>query len=114
MKDWRCDLTALSHVYNLYFVAVDDQIYVYEPGFPDQKLGAPMAVLDVPRSGLGSSSGIDTVNPHSVTRILVDFLGKEEVLLCTCDDGDVAGWWVVDIVSCVLISDTAFFCLHVW
>jgi hypothetical protein len=112
MKDWRCDLTALSHVYNLYFVAVNEQIYVYEPGFPDQKLGAPVTILDVPKTGRGSPAGIDGANPHSVTRILVDFLGTEEVLLCTCDDGDVAGWWMGDIVSHVFVFELTFFCLH--
>src|SRR4051812_14990343 len=36
MKDWRCELTALSQLYNLYFIACNDTILVYQPDFPDQ------------------------------------------------------------------------------
>lgn len=99
MKRWRCDLTALSHVYNLYFVACNDEIWVYEPSFPLQTLGEPAWILTVPASGVPAPPGIDDVDPHSITRICVDFLGNEEVILCTCDDGDMAGWRVREIVS---------------
>ena len=41
--------------------------------------------------------GIDDIDPHSITRLHVDYLGREEVLLVTCDDGDVVGYRVPEI-----------------
>lgn len=99
IKHWRCNLSALSHVYNLYFLACNDEIYVYAPLFPDQHLDQPSLILAVPRTGLETMPGIDLSEPHSVTRLHVDYLGNTEVLLVTCDDGDVVGWRVTEIVS---------------
>jgi hypothetical protein len=99
IKHWRCDLTALSHLYNIYFVACTEEIYVYCPSFPFQDLGDPVRILEIPRSQLPTPPGIDFEHTHSVTRICVDYLGNAEVLLATCDDGDVVGWRVADIVS---------------
>lgn len=58
-------------------------------------------MLEVPRSPKpqGVPYGIDYQDPHSVTRVLVDWFGDEEVLVCACDDGDVVAWWVGEIVS---------------
>jgi hypothetical protein len=36
-----------------------------------------------------------------VTRVCVEYLGNTEVLLVTCDDGDVVGWRVGQIVGIV-------------
>lgn len=99
IKHWRCDLTALSHVYNLYFVACNEDIYIFSPSFPSQDLGEAVRILQVPSLGLPTPPGIDTSDPHSVTRICVDYLGNTEVLLITCDDGDVVGCRVGEIVS---------------
>ncbi|KAF1844902.1 uncharacterized protein K460DRAFT_100437 [Cucurbitaria berberidis CBS 394.84] len=93
IKPWRCDLTALSQLYNLYFLACNDTIHVYQPSFPSQKLSKePELVLHPPISNFATGSGVDPQDPHSITRILVDYLGREEVLLATCDDGDVVGY----------------------
>ncbi|KAL5420313.1 hypothetical protein PMIN03_000139 [Paraphaeosphaeria minitans] len=97
VKHWRCDLTALSHVYNLYFVACNEEIYVYSPSFPSQNLGDPAQTFKVPKTGLPTPPGIDLEHAHSITRICVDYLGNTEVLLVTCDDGDVVVWRVGDI-----------------
>jgi len=98
MKGWRCELTALSHLYNLYFIACNDTILVYQPEFPDQNLALePPLVLHPPVSSQGLEPGIDPDDPHSITRLLVDFLGNDEVLLATCDDGDVVGYRIAEI-----------------
>ncbi|KAL6708257.1 hypothetical protein ACN47E_003181 [Coniothyrium glycines] len=96
MKAWRCELTALSQLYNLFFVACSDTVYVYQPRFPSQELEDEPALVLTPPVTLeaGSASGIDENDPHSITRILVAYLGTEEVLLMTCDDGDVIGYRV--------------------
>ena len=88
-------MTALSRTHNLYFVACDDTIHVYQPSFPDQRLSDEAElILHPPVSYPNLEPGIDLDNPHSITRILVDYLGQEEVLLVTCDDGDVVGYRV--------------------
>jgi hypothetical protein len=89
LRGWRCNLTALSHQYNLYFLASVDVVHVYQPTFPDQNLSSEAElVLHPPRSG-AIGYGIDPSNPHSITHILVDYLGNEEILFLACDDGDV-------------------------
>jgi hypothetical protein len=89
MKSWRCDLTALSQLYNLYFVACNDKLLVYQPEFPDQTFASePKLILEPPATSPYLYPGIDDEDPHSITRILVESLGNEEILLGTCDDGD--------------------------
>jgi hypothetical protein len=98
MKAWRCDLTALSQLYNLYFVACNDTIRVYQPEFPDQTFAfEPSLVLHPPISSPNLHFGVDHVDPHSITRLIVEYLGNDEVLLATCDDGDVVGYRVEDV-----------------
>ncbi|KAF2202313.1 hypothetical protein GQ43DRAFT_462479 [Delitschia confertaspora ATCC 74209] len=95
LKEWRCNLTALSQVYNLYFLAVADELYVYQPNFPDQFLAdEPELIVKPPvsRPNLTPHPGIDRQCPHSITRLHVDFLGNEEIILIACDDGDVAAY----------------------
>ncbi|OAG17414.1 mitochondrial carrier [Alternaria alternata] len=97
LRGWRCDLTALSHRYNLYFLASVDEVHVYQPSFPDQNLPSEAElVLHPPKTGV-VGQGIDPSNPHSITRILVDYLGSEEILLLACDDGDVIGYRIQEI-----------------
>ncbi|KAH7411550.1 hypothetical protein DE146DRAFT_602236 [Phaeosphaeria sp. MPI-PUGE-AT-0046c] len=97
MKAWRCDLTALSQLHNLYFVACNDSILVHQPEFPDQNLSEPKFILQPPVSAPNLEPYIDDEDPHSITRILVDYLGNDEILLVTCDDGDVIGYRVEEI-----------------
>ena len=102
--------TALSQVYNLYFIACVDTIHVYQPSFPDQKLsGRPDLILRPPKSRPGLRGTIDPPNPHSITHLIVDFLGTEEILLVSCDDGDVVGYHIHLIQQAIetqLVSDT--------
>lgn len=90
-------MTALSQRYNLYFLACNDTVHVYQPKFPDQEIAAEPELILYPPTSPQTGSGIDYQDPHSVTRILVDYLGCEEVLLVACDDGDVAGYRIEEI-----------------
>lgn len=127
VKAWRCDLTALSKLYNIYFLACNDAIYVYRPSFPDQNLpNEPDLILHPPISTqIDSEGGIDAQDPHSINRIVIDFLGHEEILLAACDDGDVVGYRVkeiqrtlaervlsLDVDSDVALEDTPRVFLH--
>ncbi|KAF2268976.1 hypothetical protein CC78DRAFT_575524 [Lojkania enalia] len=98
LKEWRCDLTALSRVYNLYFVAYSDIIHVYQPSFPDQRLlDRPALTLHPPVSSPDLDYVLDPECPHSINRLHLDFLGRDEILLAACDDGDVIGYSVPQI-----------------
>ncbi|KAF2097448.1 hypothetical protein NA57DRAFT_58034 [Rhizodiscina lignyota] len=93
ISKWRANLSALSQVYNLYFICCGSNIQVYEPSFPKQKLSdTPVLILQPEPSAPNLSGYIDRHNSHSITRLLVDFLGSEEIVLVTCDDGDVIGY----------------------
>lgn len=67
-------------------------MHVYQPGFPSQKLNTnPDLILHPPETG-HRGLGIDPSEPHSINRILVEYLGNDEILLVACDDGDVVGY----------------------
>ncbi|KAF9701811.1 hypothetical protein EKO04_000437 [Ascochyta lentis] len=98
VKAWRCDLTALSRSHNFYFVACNDTIHVYQPKFPDQSIpGEPELILHPPVSSPYLQPGIDYEDSHSITRLHVDYLGQDEIILITCDDGDVIGYRTEEI-----------------
>lgn len=82
-------------MHNLYFICSGAEIHVYEPSFPDQKLsGVPSLILQPAPSAPNLEGHIDRTEPQSITRLLVDFLGNEEVALITCDNGDAIGYRV--------------------
>lgn len=91
---WRCNLTALSQCYNVYFCAYADSIYVYEPQFPSQSLGEADFVLKLPRSNPPRPGYINARIPHGVNHLIVSDLGTEEVLVIACDDGDVLAYHI--------------------
>ncbi|CAA9963656.1 CRT10 domain containing protein [Pyrenophora teres f. maculata] len=96
IREWRCDLTALSKLYNIYIVASSDVIHVYQPNFPDQSLSEPKLVIHPPSTGQ-TGPGIFADNHRTINRILVGYLGNEEILLLARDDGDVAGYRTEEI-----------------
>jgi len=98
LRSWRCNLTALSHVYNLYFVAYNDTVHVHQPHFPDQNLSTtPALIIKPPVSRPGLPHYLDPQTPHSINRLQADYLGHKEILLLCCDDGDVIGYSVSHI-----------------
>ena len=54
-------------------------------------------VMKMPRA----EGYIDRNNPHTINAILVDDLGRDEVLLLVTDSGNVCGYHVEAIYSCL-------------
>ncbi|KAI9779494.1 MAG: hypothetical protein M1835_004681 [Candelina submexicana] len=100
---WRNNLTGLSQVWNLYFVAHQDRIHVYQPQYPTQRISCqPTLVLCLPVSRPGQHGYIDDHDyPHAVNNLLVAHLGEQEVLACVCDDGDVVVYHTRAIIEAV-------------
>ncbi|KAL2871351.1 uncharacterized protein BJX67DRAFT_342048 [Aspergillus lucknowensis] len=97
---WRCNLTALSQRRNLLFVACSELIYVWEPAGGSQTLGPKPEMIITPVIKEPRGQGyIQPAFPHEVNSILVDDLGREEVLLLVTDSGNVCGYRVEAIFS---------------
>ncbi|GES62920.1 pyridine nucleotide-disulfide oxidoreductase family protein [Aspergillus terreus] len=92
--------TALSQRRNLLFVAYSHQIYVWEPAGSFQTLGSKPEMKITPVMKEPHSDGyISPATPHAINNILVDDLGREEVLLLVTDSGNVCGYRVEAIYS---------------
>ena len=77
----------------MYLVAYIDQIHIYAPQFPSQVLSSrPELVLNLPASRPGLSGYLDPSNPHAVNHLVVGDLGEEEIVVASCDDGDVIAY----------------------
>ncbi|KAL4939573.1 hypothetical protein BDV06DRAFT_198598 [Aspergillus oleicola] len=99
-SSWRCNVTALSQRRNLLFVACGHQIYVWEPAGGSQTLGLkPEMVITPVMKDPGAEGYIMPTSPHDINSILVDDLGREEVLLLVTDSGNVCGYRVEAIFS---------------
>ncbi|KAL1970275.1 hypothetical protein VTN77DRAFT_5435 [Rasamsonia byssochlamydoides] len=97
---WRNNLTALSQRRNLLFVAYSHQIYVWEPSGPWQVLGSTPGMIITPVMKEPDAEGyISREFPHAINNILVDDLGRDEVLLLATDSGNVCGYHVESIFS---------------
>ncbi|KAL4884051.1 hypothetical protein BJY04DRAFT_183851 [Aspergillus karnatakaensis] len=98
--NWRCNLTALSQRRNLFFTACSHQISVWEPAGSSQTLGSrpEMIITPVMKEPHGEAY-IRPTSPHEINSILVDDLGREEVLLLVTDSGNVCGYRVEAICS---------------
>lgn len=97
---WRNNLIALSQRRNLLFVAYSHQIYVWEPAGSFQTLGSKPEMIITPVMKNPQSHGyIAPHYPHAINSILVDDLGREEVLLLATDSGNVTGYRVEAIYS---------------
>ncbi|TID19944.1 F-actin-capping protein subunit alpha [Venturia nashicola] len=109
IKDWRLNLTALSKVFNLYFVAYCDQLYVYRPQYPSQRLPLePAIILNPARLDPGKPGFVDQEDPHSINNVFIDFLGELEIILVACDDGDVVGYYthkIEDVLNHTTIEE---------
>ena len=94
---WKNNLTSLSRVYNLYFIASVDKILVFEPEFPSQELGLPKMTIRPPLSSPDLPGHHSVDYPHAINQLLVDRLGDLEIVVIACDDGDVIAYLVKDI-----------------
>lgn len=94
--------TALSQRRNLLFVAYSHQIYVWEPAGPRQILGRKPAMIITPVMRDPNAAGyISNRCPHGINNILVDDLGRDEILLLATDSGNVCGYHVENIFSSI-------------
>ena len=92
---WRNNLTALSQTRNLFFIAFLDYICVYTPDFPDQVVaGEPAGWIKLRASQAHLKGYIDEQSPQTANYITIKQFGDEEILLATCDSGDVIGYHV--------------------
>ncbi|CAK4032632.1 hypothetical protein DOTSEDRAFT_69718 [Lecanosticta acicola] len=102
IRPWRCNLTGLSQVHNLYFVAYTHEIYVYVPQFPTQQLpSTPALIVTSQPSGPGFQGYLDLRHPHAINHLVVQNLGNEEVVAAVRDDGDVDAFLVRHIVQAI-------------
>ncbi|KAH8840879.1 hypothetical protein MCOR27_003780 [Pyricularia oryzae] len=100
----RTNLTALSQVYNLYFVAYLGVIHVYSPENAPQVLRrAPLLCLKpTPCPVAAITRGhISVPMPHQVNNMITGMLGDSEVLLAAFDDGDVVGYYTHQIAEAI-------------
>ncbi|PYI25354.1 hypothetical protein BP00DRAFT_103139 [Aspergillus indologenus CBS 114.80] len=97
---WRNNLIALSQRRNLLFVAYNHQIYVWQPAGSYQTLGSKPEMIITPVMREPNAEGyILPSSPHAINNILVDDLGREEVLLLVTDSGNVCGYRVEAVYS---------------
>ncbi|RAL08328.1 uncharacterized protein BO97DRAFT_408410 [Aspergillus homomorphus CBS 101889] len=97
---WRNNLIALSQRRNLLFVAYNHQIYVWQPAGSYQTLGSKPEMIITPVMRDPNAEGyISPSTPHAINNILVDDLGREEVLLLVTDSGNVCGYRVEAVYS---------------
>ncbi|KAJ5669336.1 hypothetical protein N7462_010406 [Penicillium macrosclerotiorum] len=93
---------ASSQRRNILFTANGCDIYVWIPSGPFQLLGSQAEMVIKPLMQNPRAAGyIDRLNPHTINNILVDDLGRDEVLLLATDSGNVCGYHVEAIYSAV-------------
>ncbi|KAI5466077.1 hypothetical protein BGZ63DRAFT_347252 [Mariannaea sp. PMI_226] len=105
MQPHRNNLTALSQVHNLYFVAYQSRIFVYRPrAVPSQRLPSrPDLQLKSRPDWLARHIGgmLDISRPHIINNVMTGFLGTEEIVLACYDDGHVVAYYVKGIANWV-------------
>lgn len=103
MQKFRNNLTALSQVYNLYFVAYQGRIFVYRPRtVPTQTIPRRPDLQLAPKPSVAAFSiggFLDFRRPHLINHIITGFLGKEEVVVACYDDGDVVAYYVKEVAE---------------
>ncbi|KAL8838715.1 MAG: hypothetical protein Q9170_002017 [Blastenia crenularia] len=89
---FRNNLITLSQYYNLFFLASQDKILVYQPVNQEQCLTAARSTINLARSRPGIVGYIDPMVPHAINQLITSDLGTEEMILAVCDDGDVLAY----------------------
>lgn len=96
IAEWRSNLAALSQRENLYFAAYQSRVHVTIPRDLKQILpGNADLVLELPVSESAILVGgyIDDTRPHCVNHLIIGNLGTHEVVLMSCDDGDILAYY---------------------
>ncbi|KAJ5712679.1 hypothetical protein N7493_009147 [Penicillium malachiteum] len=105
---WRSNLAASSQRRNLIFVAHGADIYAWIPHGPHQTLGTQPAMIINPVMKNPRAAGyIDRTAPHTINNILVDDLGRDEVLLLATDSGNICAYHVEAIYSTIMRCTSA-------
>ncbi|KAK4672407.1 hypothetical protein QC763_102840 [Podospora pseudopauciseta] len=96
----RCNLTALSQRYNLYFAAYQDKIYVYQPQRAPRILPPPCLILHPATTKLAAlyPGELDRRFSHQINNMIVGNLGNLEIVLFACDDGDIGAYYTHALV----------------
>lgn len=102
LRGWRTNLTGLSHVHNLYFVAYSQRIFVFEPLFPTQSLpDDPALIIHTAPSASNLHGYLDPRQPHAVNNLVVRYLGNEEILAVVRDDGDIDAYLIRHLAEAI-------------
>lgn len=102
LSHWRNNLTALSQKYNLYFVASNENVIVYKPEFPFQRLGRRAQLAIAPALANPNAQGyIDRHRPHAINHLMVDDLGTEEILLLATDSGNITAYYTKSVEEAI-------------
>lgn len=103
LQNWRMNLTALSRVYNLYFAAYRNKIWVYCPVGPMARgLGQqPALIIDHSMSSVGSRIELRVPGwkRDEANHMIVGFLGDAEILLLCYENGDVTSYYTREIAA---------------
>lgn len=92
--EWRNNLTGSSQRYNLYFVAVEDELHIYRVHFSGQRLAQIPLKMQLWPSRPGLPGYMPRTKPHAINHLCIAELGNAEVLCCAYDDGDVEAFYV--------------------
>ncbi|KAJ5100483.1 hypothetical protein N7456_006535 [Penicillium angulare] len=99
---WRSNLAASSQRRNTLFVAQGQDIYVWIPTGPFQLLGhQPEMIIHPVMENPHAAGYIDRNAPHTINNILVDDLGRDEVLLLATDSGNICAYHVESIYAAI-------------
>jgi hypothetical protein len=74
---------------------------VYEPEFPEQTVHAPALIVTSQPSSPGLRGYLDRDEPHAINYLIVQNLGKDEVIACVRDDGDVEVFLIRHILHAI-------------
>lgn len=102
VSHWRNNLTALSQRFNLYFVASDENVAIYRPDFPFQRLGRMAHLVIAPDMANPDAQGyIDRHRPHCINHLVVGDLGTEEILLIATDSGNITAYYTRSVEEAI-------------
>jgi hypothetical protein len=80
-------------------VAAAHEIHVWEPSGPFQHLGSVPEMAITPVMKVNAPGYISSSSPHAINHLIVDELGRDEILLLATDSGNVCAYNVERIFS---------------
>lgn len=92
----------------MFFAVCGDEIHVTIPKTVEHRLpGKPDLVIPIPATlrSFGVEGDIDLNNGHYANHIICGNLGSEEIILLSCDDGDVVAFYTSVIWNQIKAAD---------